>query len=57
MAKAKKEMADKLRGTTDHDLRELVGKKIKSPESERVLRLRASGLGSSLVREASARPA
>lgn len=29
MAKAKKEMADKLRGTTDHDLRELVGKKIK----------------------------
>lgn len=29
MAKAKKEMADKLRGTTDHELNELVGKKIK----------------------------
>lgn len=29
MAKAKKEMSSKLRGTTDHDLNELVGKKIK----------------------------
>lgn len=29
MAKAKKQMADKLRGTTSHDLTELVGKKIK----------------------------
>lgn len=29
MAKAKKEMTNKLRGTTSHDLAELVGKKIK----------------------------
>jgi hypothetical protein len=56
MAKAKKEMSNKLRGTTDHDLYELVGKKIKeitmykvsipsSADAKRFYRIKVAGRG------------